>query len=314
MPALKGAVGVLSRILGTGAGAGAGNVAGQLETTGKVDPMEALKEGGKWSLFQGGGEFLSSLANLRSSLSRLVYSGEITANGTPALSKTAESIMHPTTMPENVLRATIPPSPEAVAAIKASRGAAFENEFTKQYDAFVKSKEANAADLEEQMKTVETTRQKELADIERLKNQEAQSLMNRGKQQATLDAQAAKNAPEPTPFPGATSSSTTSAFSDLKLPEPGKIPQGAPALFSGKPPVQEPSVIQSPLSPAPPINRTLVSYDRDLLVHMARGGDLNALRELIRNPGNIDVASAVPNSKFLLEGGAPTNIYGGPKK
>src|SRR5207253_2229241 len=40
IPAMRGLVGVLVRMLGSGGGAAAGNVAGQLGTTGKVDPME----------------------------------------------------------------------------------------------------------------------------------------------------------------------------------------------------------------------------------------------------------------------------------
>lgn len=72
-----------------------------------------------------------------------------------------------------------------------------------------------------------------------------------------------------------------------------------------------PSIIQDPNSPPPAINRTYVSYDRGLLVQLARNGDRNALLELLRNPGGIDVSQAVPNSRYLLEQGAPANVYGG---
>lgn len=116
---------------------------------------------------------------------------------------------------------------------------------------------------------------------------------------------------KPSPFGNATASNSpslpttpVSGFKALQVPD-------VKIVSKFEAPSQ--SVIASPLSPPPPINKTLVSYDRNLLVHMARGGDLNALRELIRNPGGIDVASAVPNSKFLMETGRPTNIYGGPK-
>jgi len=300
VPVLRGFVGVLARMLGTGAGAGAGNAAGQLVTSGKVDPIESLKTAGTFSAFQGGSEFLGSLSKLRSSLSRLMYTGEVAADGTPLLSKAGRSILHPTELPENIMRSTIPPPQEAVDAAAKQAG------------------EANAAKMEEQMGEAEKARQKELAANERLKNIDAQSRMNRQRQQDLLDAQAAKNAPETSPFAGATS--TTSPIGSLKLPAPGEatatsgtLPQGTTTPFVGKFTPPEASKIVSPLSPPPPINRTLVSYDRNLLVHMARGGDLNALRELIRNPGEIDVANAVPNSKYLMEGNAPTNIYGGPK-
>jgi len=254
-----------------------------------------------------------------SDFKKLIYTGEVDAEGIPTLTKLARSVLHPTELPENVLRAAVPPTDEAIAAQKALKGEAFAKEFEKQYSEFGKAKEAGAANLEEQMKTAETARQKELAANERLKNIDAQSRMNRETQQAKLDAAAAKNAPAPSPFAGATS--TTSPLGNLKLPEPGAsatsatggLPEGSPTPFVGKFTTPEASKIVSPLSPPPSINRTLVSYDRQLLVHMARGGDLNALRELIRNPGDIDVATAVPNSKYLMEAGAPSRIYGGPE-
>lgn len=178
---------------------------------------------------------------------------------------------------------------------------------------------ATASELESKMKDVETARQKELAANERLKNLDAQSKMTRQRQQDLLDTKAAKNAPQPSPFGNATP--TNVSIGNLKLPEPGgttsstgTVLQGNPTPFVSKFTSPEPSKIVSPLSPAPPINKTLVSYDREILVHMARGGDLNALRELIRNPGGIDVPNAVPNSKFLMEENRPTEIYGGPKK
>jgi hypothetical protein len=290
VPVIRGVVGALVRVLGTGLGAGIGNVAGQVITTGKVDPLDTAKAAGTWGALQGGGELLGSLSGLKSSLSRLMYSGEVAADGTPELSKVGRSILHPTELPENVLRAALPPTPEAQAAMKAQAG------------------EATAAKLDEQMKAIEAGRQKDLADWAKLQTQQGQESAAAVRRQAILD----KNAPQPSPFAGATSSATP--LGSAKLPPAGDIPKGSPSLFAegGGFKAPEPSVIQSPLSPAPPINKTLVSYDRNLLVHMARGGDLSALRELIRNPGGIDVATAVPNSKYLLEGGAPTAIYGGP--
>lgn len=59
-------------------------------------------------------------------------------------------------------------------------------------------------------------------------------------------------------------------------------------------------VIVDPNSPAPALNRTYQSYPRQLLVSLANRGDVNALRELLRNPGGIDVQQAVPNAGYLL--------------
>lgn len=228
---------------------------------------------------------IEGLASLKGALGKMVYTGKVAADGTPELSKLARGVLHPTELPENVVRAVVPPPEEAVAAAKAQAG------------------EANAAKLEAQMNEVQAARQKELAQWERLRNQEAQALMNRGKQQAALDAAAAKNVPkpgEPLPFPGATS--TASPVGTAKLPAATSEPlQGQPTPFVSKFSAPETSRIVTPLSPAPPVTRTLVSYDRDLLVHMARGGDLQALRELIRNPGSINVSEAVPNARYLLE-------------
>jgi hypothetical protein len=278
VPALRGVIGALARMLGVGGGAAVGNVTGQAATTGKVDIGETAKTGGMFAAGQGAGEaFGAGLGALRSSLSRLVY----TADG--ELSPLAKTLLHPTELPEAVLRKVVPPPPTFPGATEPSA------------DAFYEKK---AADL-----------------------------MRRDAQQRILDnraridaARAAKNAPQPSPFGNATATdvSSTSSLPNPPLPAAGDIPQGNPTPF-GQPQLvskftpPEPSRIQAPGSPPPPVNRTLVSYDRRLLVEMAKGGDLNALRELIRNPGGIDVATAVPNSKYLLEGNQPTSVYGGPK-
>jgi hypothetical protein len=294
---MRGIVGVLARMLGAGVGGAAGNVAGQAAGTGKVNPSEILPAGAGMAAGQGVGEaFGAGLPALRSALSRMMYTGEVAADGTAELSKVGRSILHPTQLPENVLRATVPPPPEAAAAAAKQAG------------------ETNAAKLESQMKETEAARQQAITDKAKLEMQDATEQAAAVKRQQAAARLAAKNTPQPSPFEGMTSSAKAT-FSDLKLPPAGDIPKSSPQLFAqgGGFQAPEPSKIQTALSPPPPINRTLVSYDRDLLVHMARGGDLNALRELIRNPGGIDVASAVPNSKYLLESGRPTVIYGGPK-
>jgi hypothetical protein len=48
-----GVLGLIGRALASGAGAGTGNIAGQLATTGKVDPAESLRTGGEYALGQG---------------------------------------------------------------------------------------------------------------------------------------------------------------------------------------------------------------------------------------------------------------------
>lgn len=213
-------------------------------------------------------EIVGAPEGMKAALSKLSYTSE------GKLTPLAESVLHPTTLPENAFRKMVPEPATYPGA--------------------------------------------QLPSIDEFYMNKAKDLMQREAQQRVLDnrsrveaAREAKAAPQPSPFGNATS--TSSPIGDLKLPEPGALPQGSSTPFVSKFTEAPSSKIVSPLSPPPPINRTLVSYDRNLLVHMARGGDLNALRELIRNPGGIDVASAVPNSKYLMEGGAPTNIYGGPK-
>lgn len=269
---LRGIVGVLARVAGSGAGAAAGNAIAQGATTGKVDPAEAAKTGASFAGGQGLSELLGpGISALRSGLSKLFY----TAKG--ELTPIANALVHPTELPETILRKAIPEPPTFPGASQPAAESFYEKKAT--------------------------------------------DLMKREAQQRVLDAraareaaQAAKNAPTPpppSPFGNATASNApnlpntpATGFKALQVPDVKMV---------NKFEAPEPSVIQSPLSPPPPINKTLVSYNRDLLVHMAKGGDLNALRELIRNPGSIDVGTAVPNSKYLLEAGQPTNIYGGPQ-
>src|SRR5579859_8577 len=268
VPAVRGLVGALLRVLGTGTGGGIGNILGQLGTTGTVDPAEAAKAGGRDAALQAGGEGLGALGGafgeIKSALGKLIY----TPKGT--LTPLAKAIVHPTTLPETMLRNALPPPEPTVAPAVP----------------ITKSPNFDAA--------------------------------------AYRAGRASVNpAPEPAPanpFGNATATDASSASSlpTRPLPSAGDIPQGNSTPF-GQPQLvskftpPESGRIQAPNSPAPAINKTLVSYDRRLLVEMAKGGDLNALRELIRNPGGIDVATAVPNSKYLLEGNQPTSIYGGPK-
>lgn len=257
----------------------------------------------------------AALANFK----KLMYSGKVT-NGVPELSNLAQSLLHPTKMAEGVLRGLLAPPEEVIAQMKAQRAEQFQSEFDKQYGDFNEAKAANAAKLEEQIKLAETARQKEITDWAKLQAQQGAESAAAIKRQALLESQAEKNAPQPSPLPAsATPSSGTTGGPPLPSPAPGSrsftgaIPQGGETPFVSKFTAPEPSKIVTPESSAPPINKTLVSYPRLKLAAMARSGDLEALHELIRNPGEIDVASAVPNSSFLLETGRPTNIYGGPK-
>lgn len=81
------------------------------------------------------------------------------------------------------------------------------------------------------------------------------------------------------------------------------LPAGSPTPFKG--------TIVDPKSPTSPVNVTYTSYPRQALVQLANRGDLDALRELIRNPGGIDVQQAVANARYLIDMGA-TGPYGGP--
>jgi len=73
-----------------------------------------------------------------------------------------------------------------------------------------------------------------------------------------------------------------------------------------------PSKVVSPDTPALPINKTYVSYDGKQLLKMAKSGDVDALRELIRSPRGIDLEQAFPNLKYLVDLRGASRIYGGP--
>lgn len=220
LPAVKGLLGLIVRITGSGVGAGAANAAVQGLTTGKVNPEEALKTGAGFAAGSAVSEVPGIIGSTRDALKELFFKDN------SQLTDLGKAIVHPTTLPEYMLRNSLGVPAESTKAVPIMQSPAFD--------------------------------------------------------------------------PGAYRAGVAARTAKPEISVVNETPT-------------EPSKIVTPLSPPPPINRTLVSYDRNLLVHMARGGDLNALRELIRNPGGIDVASAVPNSKFLLEGGAPTNVYGGPK-
>jgi hypothetical protein len=192
VPALRGVLGTIVRMLGTGGGAAAGNAAGQFATTGTVDPGQSAKAGAIWGGTTGALEGLGAVApELKSGLSKLFFSGKVAADGTPELSTIAKSVLHPTQMPENLIRSLVPAPPEALAAAKAQAG------------------EATAAKLQDQMTAAETARQKFLSDRGKLETQDATEQAAAVKRQQTADrlaaakkrfadSQAAKNAPPDT--------------------------------------------------------------------------------------------------------------------
>lgn len=122
----------------------------------------------------------------------------------------------------------------------------------------------------------------------------------------------------PSPFGNAISTNPVELSSLGKAQLPQALPQGNPTPF-GQPVMvnkfapPEPSRIATSESPAPPINKTYVSYDAKTLVKLAKGGDLNAIRELIRNPRGVDI-SDIPGVKYLMEPGRRGVVYGGPSE
>lgn len=172
----------------------------------------------------------------------------------------ADAITHPTKIPEQLLKTVIKEDPAAVAARNES--AAYE--------------------------------------------QKAQDLTRRGREQAALDMKAAreakataKNVPKPnppSPFAGMTSSATPIGKAELPA-----VPQGNPTPFPtvAKAGQQAPkSLIVEPGSKPPDLKVTYQSYPRSVLYEMAKSGDIEAGKELLRNPAGF---SLPPNFKYLIE-------------
>jgi len=114
---MRGLIGVIARMAGSGAGGAIGNVVGQGVTTGKVDPIEAIKTGGSFAAGQGVGEAFSGISSgigqLRNYLGNLIYgeSGQLTP--------LAKAIVHPTELTEMALRKAVP-NPNAAAVEEAA--------------------------------------------------------------------------------------------------------------------------------------------------------------------------------------------------
>jgi hypothetical protein len=111
--------------------------------------------------------------------------------------------------------------------------------------------------------------------------------------------------PPPSPFPGAISSATPVGNAKLP-PAPPSVPASEPAPLQTvpkftKPSAPEPGKIVAPESSPPPIPVTYQDYPRERLYEMAKGGNIPAGLELIRNPGKFKLP---PNFKYLIEGAA----------
>lgn len=179
------------------------------------------------------------------------------------LSSWAEALTHPTKIPETVLRKLIPEQPTFPGGSLPSK-----EEFYAQRGA---------------------------------------DLMKRGAQQATLDRQAAaaarvaaKNALPPDQFVGMTSSATPIGNAPLpEVSEAAQQPQIQMVSKLSSAPAK--SKIVLPGSQPPDIKVTYQSYPREKLYDMAKMGNIDAGRELLRNPKGFELP---PNFKFLIEEGA----------
>jgi hypothetical protein len=334
---MRGVVGVLARMLGAGIGAGTGNVVGQAAGTGTVDPSETGKTAALYAGGQGIAETVGAgLSSLRGLLSKLMYTGEAAADGTPVLSKIGRAIVHPTELPENILRAAVPPPQEALEAAAKQAG------------------ETNAAKLEEQMTSAEAARQKQLADFSKLEMQDATEQAAAVKRQQAAARLAAKSVPEPSPpnaFAGATSTAPqpprietdslgirwavaqdgarvsipkgiadadVAAYAAPKLDEQrsilggikGDIPKGTSTPFGDNVTTTAPAKIQyvdkfgkqttgsivDPSSPPPDVKVTYQSVPGKELYQKMMSGDGNAIREWMRRGLELP-----DNVKFMVE-------------
>ena len=147
-----------------------------------------------------------------------------------------------------------------------------------------------------------------------LYEQKAQDLMRRQAEQDALDREAAKNVPRMTPFGGegvtATNMPSLTPMGQTAPPEVvGPLSMGKPTPFSTTSPGTLPKFVEKfepqgrsrivePGSEPPDVKVTYQSYPRETLVRMAAKGDLEAIRELQRNPAGHELP---PNTKYLIE-------------
>jgi len=217
--------------------------------------------------------------------------------------------------------------------------------------------DAQQADRAQSIREAETSRQKELADQERLRTMDAQGRVTRGKQQDALDDAHASQMEdvqssrqqELADQEQLRNIDATSRNSRIGEAPPKERKIGSSVTFSvdrpevqgfvpkvgssgsvvssstgdsvpqiGARPEAEPSRIADPNSPAPPVNKTLVSYNRGDLVKLVQDSStpypdrLAYIRELRRNPGNVPMETIQNLSRYMVEPGAISRIYGGP--
>jgi hypothetical protein len=110
-----------------------------------------------------------------------------------------------------------------------------------------------------------------------------------------------------------TSPAAMAAIPERQLPPASAAPAAAVAPPNvrfvsqfEKPKAPAPSIIAGPDSPPPPTKVTYQSYPRETLVQMAQKGDVNAVRELQRNPADYDLP---PNARYLIEPGSPSQPF-----
>jgi hypothetical protein len=318
--AARGLFGALVRMLGTGIGAGTGNAIGQEATSGTVDPVEAAKTAGSFAAGGALGEFGASLPALKSSLSRLMYTPE------GELSPLAKAVVHPTELPEQLLRKVIPEPTSATGLTKAEQDAL----------------EQKGSDL--------------------MKRQAQQDALDRkAAAAARLAAKNAPETPEPSPFGSATSTAPQApkvimdslgirwavapdgarvtipkgiadadipAYAAPKLDEQrqilgnikGDIPKGSATPFGDATTTTAPAKIEyvnkfgkqttgsivDPSSPPPDVKVTYQSVPGKELYQKMMGGDGNAIREWMRRGLELP-----DNVKFMVEdaGAKPWRNY-----
>jgi hypothetical protein len=222
-----------------------------------------------------------AVSGIRSSIGEAIHTPE------GALTPGAEALIHPTKLAEYAVNKMFPESPATIAAREDFLNA---KTITDAHEAAIKEnaiKDARAARVQAQQQK----------------------------------AEAAKNA-APTYTPPAHTEIPLGSpeYPGQNMPIPLKLTAAQQELLRPAPPSNTAQVpvpskgirIYGPESPAPSINKTYVSYSGDALVEMAKKGDINAIRELIRNPRGIDINN-IPGVRYLIEQGRKGEVYGGPE-
>ncbi len=211
-----------------------------------------------------------------------------TAEGALAPGSLVDVMAHPGKLPEYAINKLFPESPETVAA---------RNNFL-QAKTITEAHEAAIA--KNAIIDARAARAKAIADKQKALQAKIPDYVAPGHKEVPLGA------PE---YPGpnmAIPPRLTAAQQEFLRQGPAKLSDLATQI-----PSKGGSKLYGPESPAPPINKTYVSYPGDMLVELAKKGDLNAVRELIRNPRGINISN-IPGVRYLIEQGRTGRVYGGP--